>query len=98
MTRRTGRGRRTIALKDRLAPVLISLASGGVVFGAVAYFVGSAEQWPRIQSQFFSLAAMMEAAPSVARGFLVSLQIWLISLVCIGVWALVLAIFRAMGG
>jgi polar amino acid transport system permease protein len=74
------------------------LVSVIVVFGAVAYFVGSAPQWPRIQLQFFSLEAMIEAAPSVARGFLVSLQIWVISLVCIGIWALVLAIFRAMGG
>jgi len=98
MTRRPGKGRRTIALKDRLAPVLISLVSVIIVFGTTAWFVGSAEQWPRIQSQFFSLDAMIEAAPSVGRGFLVSLQIWVISLICIGIWALVLAIFRAMGG
>jgi polar amino acid transport system permease protein len=98
MTRRPGKGRRQIALKDRLAPVLISLASVVVVFGAIAWFVGTAEQWPRIQNQFFSIDAMMEAAPGVAKGFLVSLQIWLISLVCIGIWALVLAIFRAMSG
>ena len=49
MTRRPGKGRRQIALKDRLLPVLISLASVVVVFGAAAYFVTQAEQWPRIQ-------------------------------------------------
>jgi polar amino acid transport system permease protein len=98
MTRRPGKGRRQIALKDRLTPVLISLASVVVVFGALIWFVGSAEQWPRIQLQFFSLEAMIEAAPGVAKGFLVSLQLWLVSLVAIGIWALILAIFRAMGG
>jgi polar amino acid transport system permease protein len=98
MTRRPGKGRQRIALKDRLLPVLISLLSVIIVFGAVGYFVTQAPQWPRIQLQFFSLPAIIEAFPAVARGFMVSLQIWIISLVCIGIWALVLAIFRAMNG
>ncbi|MEO7221536.1 MAG: ABC transporter permease subunit, partial [Devosia sp.] len=98
MTRRPGKGRQRIALKDRLLPVLISLLSVIIVFGAAAFFVTSAPQWPRIQLQFFSAEAIIEAFPAVARGFLVSLQIWIISLVCIGIWALVLAIFRAMNG
>jgi polar amino acid transport system permease protein len=98
MTRRPGSGRRQIALKDRLLPVLISLLSVVVVFGVAAYFVTSAPQWPRIQLQFFSWEAIVEAFPTVAKGFTVSLSIWAISLVCIGIWALVLAIFRAMQG
>jgi len=98
MTRRPGKGRNRIALKDRLVPVLISLLSVTIVFGAAAYFITSAEQWPRIQRQFFNLDAIIEAFPAVARGFLVSMQIWVISLVTIGIWALVLAIFRAITG
>jgi polar amino acid transport system permease protein len=98
MTRRPAKGRKRIALKDRLLPVLISLLSVVLVFGVAAYFVTSAPQWPRIQLQFFSMEAIIEAFPAVARGFLVSMQIWLVSLVCIGIWALVLAIFRAMNG
>ena len=98
MTRRPAKGRQRIALKDRLLPVLISLLSVILVFGVAGYFVTSAPQWPRIQLQFFSLEAIIEAFPAVAKGFLVSMQIWLISLVCIGIWALVLAIFRAMNG
>lgn len=98
MTRRPGSGRRQVALKDRLLPVLISLLSVVVVFGVAAYFVTSAPQWPRIQLQFFSWEAIVEAFPTVAKGFTVSLSIWAISLVCIGIWALVLAIFRAMQG
>lgn len=98
MTRRPAKGRKRIALKDRLLPVLISLLSVVLVFGVAAYFVTSAPQWPRIQLQFFSMEAIIEAFPAVAKGFLVSMQIWLVSLVCIGIWALVLAIFRAMNG
>lgn len=98
MTRRPAKGRQRIALKDRLLPVLISLLSVVLVFGVAAYFVTSAPQWPRIQLQFFSMEAIIEAFPAVAKGFLVSMQIWLVSLVCIGIWALVLAIFRAMNG
>lgn len=98
MTRRPGKGRRNTTLKDRLAPVLISLVSVVVVFGTIGYFVSQAEQWPRIQRQFFSLEAIMEAFPGVARGFLISLQIWIISLFAIGIWALILAIFRVMKG
>lgn len=98
MTRRPAKGRQRIALKDRLLPVLISLLSVILVFGVLGYFVTSAPQWPRIQLQFFSMEAIIEAFPAVAKGFLVSMQIWLVSLVCIGIWALVLAIFRAMNG
>jgi polar amino acid transport system permease protein len=74
------------------------LLSVVVVYGVAAYFVTSAPQWPRIQLQFFSWEAIVEAFPTVAKGFTVSLSIWAISLVCIGIWALVLAIFRAMQG
>jgi polar amino acid transport system permease protein len=98
MSSRPVKGRRKITLKDRLAPVLISLLSVVVVFGAIGYFVSQAEQWPRIQLQFFSLTAIAESFPAVARGFLVSLQIWIVSLVAIGIWALVLAVFRVMKG
>jgi polar amino acid transport system permease protein len=98
MSSRPVKGRRKITLKDRLAPVLISLLSVVVVFGAIGYFVSQAEQWPRIQLQFFSLTAIVESFPAVARGFLVSLQIWIVSLVAIGIWALVLAVFRVMKG
>ena len=76
MTRRPGQvprktGRRQIALKDRLAPVLISLVSVVVVFGAVAWFVGSAPQWPRIQLQFFSVDAMLLRRSAVCEWSLI---------------------------
>ena len=79
-----------------IVPGLISVASVVVVFGALAWWVTSAEQWPRIQRQFFSLEAMQASFPRVLQGFWVSMRVWLTALVCIAVWALVLAVIRAL--
>lgn len=79
-------------------PTAISAFSVVVVFGALAWLVTSAEQWPRIQRQFFNIDHMLAAAPKVAQGFLTNLQVWLIALVCIGLWALVLAVIRSLRG
>lgn len=79
-------------------PSVLSAASIIVVFGALAWLVTSAEQWPRIKLQFFNIDHMIAAAPRVAYGFLTNLQVWLIALACIGVWALVLAVLRSLRG
>jgi len=79
-------------------PALISALSIIVVFGALAWLITSAEQWPRIRLQFFNWDHMVAAAPRVARGFLINLQVWLIVLACIAVWALVLAVVRSLRG
>lgn len=77
-------------------PALIGTMSIVVVFGTLAWFVTSAEQWPRIKLQFFNLDAMIAAFPRVLQGFWVNIQVWLTVLVCILVWALVLAVVRAL--
>lgn len=77
-------------------PSLISGASIVVVFGVLGWLITSAEQWPRIRMQFFNWDHMVAAAPRVAWGFLTNLQVWLIVLVCIGVWALLLAVLRSL--
>ncbi|MGD9740597.1 MAG: amino acid ABC transporter permease [Bauldia sp.] len=79
-------------------PILISIASVIIVFGAVAYFVSRAEQWPRIKLQFFSWEAMKESFPDVLRGFWVNVEIWVICIISIGLWALVLTLFRILSG
>lgn len=77
-------------------PSAISAASILIVFGALAWTVTSAEQWPRIRLQFFNLDAMIAAFPRVLQGFWVNIQVWLTVLVCILVWALALAILRSL--
>lgn len=90
--------RKTLTIRERVIPVLISVISVVVVFGFAAYFITRAEQWPRIKLQFFNLNAIKEAFPSVARGFLVNMRVWIISLGAIAIWALILAIFRSLNG
>jgi polar amino acid transport system permease protein len=79
-----------------LLPGLIGLASIAVVFGALGWWVTSSPQWARVQLQFFSLENMQAAFPRVLQGFWVSMRIWLISLACIAVWALALAVVRSL--
>ena len=79
-----------------LAPMLISLLSVVVVFGAIGLWVTSSPNWPRVQAQFFSLENMRAAFPRVLDGFWVSMRVWLTALACIAVWALLLAVVRSL--
>ncbi len=82
--------------RSALVPTLISIASVVLVFGGIAWWISQSPQWPRVQAQFFSLDAMRASFPVVLSGFWISMKVWLTALVCIGVWALVLAIVRAL--
>jgi len=77
-------------------PFAISAISVIVVFGAIGWVVTSAEQWPRIRLQFFSLDAMIAAFPRVLLGFWINIQVWLTVLACVLAWALVLAVVRSL--
>jgi polar amino acid transport system permease protein len=77
-------------------PTIISILSIVVVFGALGWWITSAEQWPRVQFQFFNLSAMVESFPRVLAGFWISMRIWLTALFCIALWALVLALVRSL--
>lgn len=90
--------RRKTSLRDRVVPMAASLASVAIFFGVIAYVVTSADEWPRIKRQFFSLDAMIEAFPGVLRGFWINIQVWLIALVAIAIWAMVLALARSLQG
>lgn len=79
-------------------PSALSALSIIVVFGALAHAITSAEQWPRIKAQFFNIDHMIAAAPRVAQGFVINIQVWLIVLGCIAVWAMVLALLRSLRG
>ena len=77
-------------------PTLISLGSIALVFGLLGWTITSAEHWPRIQKQFFNLDALIAAWPRVLQGFWINMQIWLIALACIALWAMVLAVVRSL--
>lgn len=88
--------RRGFDWRAALVPGLISAAMIVLVFGALAWAITSAEQWPRIRAQFFNPDHMIAAFPRVLRGFWINLQVWLAILACIAVWALVLAVLRSL--
>ena len=77
-------------------PTIISMLSILIVFGALGWWITSAEQWPRVQFQFFNVTAMAESFPRVLSGFWISMRIWLTALFCIALWALVLALVRSL--
>ena len=77
-------------------PSAISALSVLIVFGALGWAITSAEQWPRIKLQFFSLDAMVAAFPRVLQGFWINIQVWLTVLAAILLWSLVLAVVRAL--
>lgn len=90
--------RRGFDWRAAAVPGAISAGSIAVVFGMLVVLVLSNENWPRIQAQFFNLDHMIAAAPRVLRGFMTNIQVWLIAMACIGVWALVLAVVRSLRG
>src|SRR5690606_24245039 len=94
--RRPAPPRRRTEWRSAVAPSLVSLASVVVVFGALGWWVTTAEQWPRVKLQFFNLDAMAAAFPKVLQGFWISVSIWLTALACMAVWALVLAVLRSL--
>lgn len=90
--------RRGFDWRAALVPGLIGGASIALAFGTLGWLVANNENWPRIQRQFFNPDQMLAALPRVAHGFLTNMQVWLIALACIGVWALVLAVVRSLRG
>jgi polar amino acid transport system permease protein len=79
-----------------LIPSLVSAISIIVVFTLLYHVVTSADQWPRIKAQFFNVDHMIAAWPRVLRGFWTNMQVWLVAMAAIGVWALVLAVLRSL--
>ena len=89
---------RSASARARLTPVLVSVISTGVVLGALIWWVGTSEQWPLVQRQFFSWEAIRESFPDVLRGFWLNMRIFLIAEVLILVVSLVLAVMRSLHG
>ncbi len=92
------RAGRKLRFRDRYLPTIISVLSVTIVFFILRALVVNAEQWPRIEAQFFSISAMIEVFPKVLHGFGINMYIWAIALVVIAFWALILAVFRSLHG
>lgn len=78
--------------------MLASVVSTGLVFGLAAWWIGSSEQWPAVQRQFFSREAIEESFPAVLDGFWLNMRIWIVAEAFILVLSLVLAVMRSFTG
>ncbi len=81
--------------RDVQRSVLIALLSTLVVFGGLAYIVGSSTGWQVVQQAFFSPENFVAAFPMVLKGFWLNVRIFLIAEPIILVWGLILAIVRS---
>ncbi|MDQ2655208.1 MAG: amino acid ABC transporter permease [Chloroflexota bacterium] len=81
--------------RDVQRSVLIALLSTLVVFGSLAYIVGSSTGWQVVQQAFFSPENFVAAFPMVLKGFWLNVRIFLIAEPIILVWGLILAIVRS---
>jgi polar amino acid transport system permease protein len=88
----------TLSARERFTPVLISLISTGVVFGLAAWWIGTSEQWPLVQRQFFSWEAIRESFPDVLSGFWLNMRIFLVAQFFILFVSLLLAVVRSIRG
>jgi polar amino acid transport system permease protein len=84
--------------RERATPIAISVLSTTVVLGLVIWWVGSSEQWPRVQRQFFSWQSMKDSFPDVLGGFWVNMKVWVIAEILILIVALILAVMRSTTG
>jgi polar amino acid transport system permease protein len=89
---------RALRTRDKILPPLISITTVLAVIFVVYRVVVTAEQWPRIKAQFFSIDAIIEVFPKVLKGFGINMSVWGIALVVIAIWALVVAVFRSLTG
>ncbi|MCT9818850.1 amino acid ABC transporter permease [Microbacterium sp. W1N] len=78
--------------------VLVAIAST-LAFAAVAWLtVLNTPGWAQVQQSFFDPATALAALPRVWDGFLLNLQVLLISVVTVGVVGLTLALLRTLRG
>ena len=77
---------------------LIAAASSLVLIALVIWWVLSSEAWPAVQRQFFSPEHFREVWPDVVTGFWLDIRMFVIAEVLILIFALLLAMIRALRG
>jgi polar amino acid transport system permease protein len=77
---------------------IIAAISTVVVGGLIIWWVQSSEAWPEVQQQFFNLDHFVASWPAVLDGFWLNIQMFAVAEVIILVFALVLAMIRALRG
>jgi polar amino acid transport system permease protein len=77
---------------------LLATVSTVVVFGLVAWLIGSSSAWPAVRERFFSGHHFRKSWPVVLDGFWLDLKLFAVAEVLILVLSLVLAVMRSLRG
>lgn len=77
---------------------LIAAISTVVVIGLIVWVVLTSEAWPDVQEQFFNWEHFKASFPDVLGGFWLNIQMFAVAEVLILVFALILAMIRALRG
>ncbi|HTS15014.1 MAG TPA: amino acid ABC transporter permease [Candidatus Sulfotelmatobacter sp.] len=78
--------------------VLISVISVVVVFGVLGWIVVNSPNWPLVRDAFFNARYFWKALPYVAQGFVVNIQLFLVSEVLVLIVGLGIALMRTVPG
>ena len=78
--------------------VLVGIGSVIVVFGLLGWIVVNSPNWPLVQDAFFNAKYFWRALPYVAQGFVVNIQIFLVSEVLVLICGLGIALMRTVPG
>ena len=78
--------------------VLVGIGSVVVVFGLLGWIVVNSPNWPLVQDAFFNAKYFWRALPYVAQGFVVNIQLCLMSEVLVLICGLGIALMRTAPG
>ena len=78
--------------------VLVGIGSVIVVFGLLGWIVVNSPNWPLVQDAFFNAKYFWRALPYVAQGFVVNIQLFLVSEVLVLICGLGIALMRTVPG
>ena len=90
--------RRAAERRAAIRASLIALASTVVVFGVLTYAVVHAPNWPAVQATFFDWDRIVDSMPSLLRGFLTNIRLFMIAEVLVLGLAMVVAVVRSLPG
>ncbi|MBA2254769.1 MAG: amino acid ABC transporter permease [Chloroflexi bacterium] len=83
---------------DPVVAVSVAVASTVLFFGAIAWAVVTAPDFPRVQRAFLNGPLFEESLPEVVRAFQTNIKLFLIAEVLVLFFGLVLAVMRSLPG
>jgi polar amino acid transport system permease protein len=92
------RGSRILGRGTGGRSLAIALISTFLVFGGLAFLIGSSPGWPSIRDAFFDGAVFADAFPKILRAFRINVFMFVVAEALVLVFALLLAILRSLPG